>query len=190
MLNPSSKRKRYLWLFRVLQVTANIAIIVVAALLIFSFVKYKPWKDQVTERVEVPRRPPQPVGAKGQRITLGKVDWAANKRTMVIALNTDCRFCTESASFYKRLVQMKSRGDTTVRLVAAFSQPVDVASTYLASLGVDIRDIEESSLDSLFIRGTPTILLVDDTGLVTDVWIGRLDSRRESEVIGRIRSST
>ena len=35
--------------------------------------------------------------------SLPGVDWAKNKRTLVLAISTQCHFCTESAPFFQRI---------------------------------------------------------------------------------------
>jgi hypothetical protein len=37
------------------------------------------------------------------------------------------------------------------------------------------------------VRGTPTLIIVDATGVVKQSWVGRLNAERESEVLGRIK---
>jgi hypothetical protein len=38
----------------------------------------------------------------------------------------------------------------------------------------------------LGVRGTPTLILVDGSGTVADVWVGALPSNQENEVISRL----
>jgi hypothetical protein len=78
-----------------IEITANIAIIAVAILVVgVIFQKYvRSPKPQTL--------PPDPVGTK---LSLPDVDWAKNNRTLVLALQTGCNYCTESAPFYQRLV--------------------------------------------------------------------------------------
>jgi hypothetical protein len=67
-------------------------------------------------------------------------------------------------------------------LVAALSVPRDAAISYLkkASLNVD-RVVDANGLD-LTIPGTPTLLLLDERGVVMRAWIGRLFPSQEEEV--------
>jgi len=187
-LIPPSRYRRLVFLSSALQMIANIAINVFATLLTITFIQYKPWQQELTPRVERPPRP-EPLNAKGKRITLADVDWAASKRTVVIALSVGCRFFTESAPFYKRLAEMEALGKTDARIVAVFPQSLDMATDYLASLKVPITTVKQASLTTLFVGGTPTVLLLDDTGMVTDVWIGRLDAEREEEVLKKVQAT-
>ena len=122
---------------------------------------------------------------KGTRITLSDVDWSTQRSTVVLVLSTNCRFCTESAPFYNQLVSTASR-QSEVRLIAVFPQEIDAAKTYLKSISVSLPDVRQASFGPLGISGTPTILLVDNTGLVTEAWVGRLGPNGEKDVLRAI----
>jgi hypothetical protein len=110
------------------------------------------------------------------------VDWSQSGTTLVLALQKGCHFCTESAGFYQRLAQQAS-GQKGLRLVAVFPQSLEEAKTYLDSLKVPIGDIKQSSLAGIGVNGTPTLILVDQQGVVQESWVGRLPPERESEVL-------
>ena len=60
---------------------------------------------------------------------------------------------------------------------------------YLSEQGVPVDDIVNASLSDINVSATPTLFLVDRSGNVTDVWVGKLDERKETEVIQRILDS-
>jgi hypothetical protein len=72
-------------------------------------------------------------------------------------------------------------------LTAVLPQPVSEGQTYLKGLGVDINDIKQLPAAAIRIRGTPTILLVDVSGVVTEEWLGKLPSEKEDEVLRRLQ---
>jgi hypothetical protein len=165
---------------RLIEVLANVAIIVVAVCVIFVLAK----------RYFLPTKPPtSPPGAsalrKGMKVPMDGVDWAQNGLTLVLALQKDCHFCTESANFYQRLVE-HTRGRSGVKLVAVLPQTSDEASQYLKGLKIEIADIRQSSLATIGVRGTPTLILVDKDGTVKESWVGRLPPEREVEVLNSI----
>ncbi|MDQ3750112.1 MAG: hypothetical protein M3367_14050 [Acidobacteriota bacterium] len=49
-------------------------------------------------------------------------------------------------------------------------------------------DVKQASLDSLQVDGTPTLLLVNDKGEITNSWIGKLPPNKEAEVINKLLS--
>ena len=56
---------------------------------------------------------------------------------------------------------------------------------YLEDLGVVVDGIVNASLSDIHVSATPTLVLVDRSGRVTNFWVGKLDSNRENEVIQR-----
>jgi thioredoxin-related protein len=74
-----------------------------------------------------------------------------------------------------------------IRLVAVFPQDVGAGKKYLDDLGVPVTQVIQASLNSLQVQGTPTLVIVDKNGTVTQSWVGKLDSERESQVLGRIK---
>lgn len=124
----------------------------------------------------------------GTSIQLGDVDWARSRQTLLIALSVDCRYCSESAPFYQRLLQtVADRPD--VQVVAVLPQQVDQARAYLETLRVPVKEIRQVSLGSIHVIGTPTLILVDGRGLVTHSWIGKLPPDKEAEVLDRLRAA-
>lgn len=112
------------------------------------------------------------------------VDWQVNQRTLLIVLQKGCRFCTESMPFYKTLVEKsKEKG---IKLIAVLPSSREESIRYLKENGVDIQDIKQSQLDLINVQGTPTLILVNEKGEVSNSWIGKLSSNKEVEVIGNL----
>jgi hypothetical protein len=88
-----------------------------------------------------------------------------------------------SGPFYQRLV--KEHGNA--KLIAVLPQTVGEGQAYLKKLGVDINDVRQVSFSNLKIVGTPTLILIDGDGKVTDVWQGALQPDEENEVSSRLR---
>ncbi len=160
-----------------LEVTANILIIVVTVLLgtvlIQKYLLRKP-----TESVRV-----QPVT--GSKINLSDVNWANQRKTLILALQTQCHFCNESAPFYKRLVQAIQ--GKNVKLLAVFPTGIEESTAHLKDLGLTGFEVKRSTLESLQASGTPTLILTDDKGEVTNFWVGKLPPEKEEEVINKLK---
>lgn len=171
-----------------LEIGAHIAIIVVAILLSVILVKnyLLPRNEQQPQPPPNAPAPPQQVSA-GTRISLPDVDWAKNRRTLVAVLSTTCRYCTESASLYQQIATERSKRDD-VKTIALFPQPVADAQQYLSGLGVSVDEIKQVEPSAVNARGTPTLLMVDDTGTVKKVWVGKLPPNKEAEVLTELRS--
>jgi hypothetical protein len=160
-----------------IEVVANIAIIVVALVLGLILLQM----FVLSPRGGGPRE----IEA-GTKVSVAQVDWAKSKKTLVLALAVGCRFCSDSAPFYQRLVKETSTR-TDVQLVAVLPQEVAEARTYLDSLNVQLREVRQQPLSSLNVVGTPTLILVNEKGEVTDSWIGRLGTEQEAEVLAQLR---
>lgn len=150
------------------ELLANVAIIIVAVLLGGVLIKryLLTSDDAFGDRNNVSRI------TAGTKVSLPEIDWAKSDRTLLLVLSKGCRFCSESATFYQRLVRdTDGRG---VQFVAVLPQDVNEGRKYLNELGVTINEVKQSSLDSLGVGGTPTLILVNREGAVTDSWVGKL----------------
>jgi len=156
-----------------IEVATNIAIIVTAVVIVASFVRNHQAKNYEPKTI-----------AAGEKLGLPAVNWRASNKSVVLALSTNCHFCNESADFYKKLVnECKRRG---VQTVAVLPQPVSESTTHLQSLGISVDQVTQAVLPQIHVNGTPTLLLVDSSGTVNQVWVGKLPSMRENEVFAKL----
>ena len=163
-----------------IQTISNVAIIIAALLLsgflVKSYLLPASQKPSAVESEEI---------KVGTRIALPNVDWSKSDKNLVLALSTSCHFCSESAPFYQKLAQLKAgRGD--VRLIAALPQTVTEAQAYLSEHNLLVDEVRQTSLDTIDVRGTPTLVLVDRNGTVVDSWKGKLPPEKETEVANRL----
>jgi hypothetical protein len=75
-----------------------------------------------------------------------------------------------------------------VKIVAVLPQDIKEGESYLQSLGISGIEVKQSQLDVLLVSGTPTILLANEFGQLTDVWFGKLPPDKENEVLAKVRS--
>jgi hypothetical protein len=129
---------------------------------------------------------PETVVGTSLKSSLPGLDWGKNGRTLILAISTRCHFCTDSAPFFKRIEKERPRD---VELVAVLPQPVNEARKYLDGEGVHVEEVRQASLQSIGVAGTPTLLLVDARGKVSDVWRGKLQPDDEEKVIAALRAS-
>lgn len=119
------------------------------------------------------------------KLTIDGIDWTKTDRTILVALGTDCKYCTESAPFYRRIVQGLA-DQANVRFIAVFSKKESGAEEYLKELGVSVSEFRYVSLASLGIRKVPTLAILDRNGIVTDMWVAKLPPRIESEIMQKL----
>lgn len=159
---------------------ANILIIVAAVLLIGVVVQ----KYFFSGAAVNPKARAQPVV--GSKLNLSDVNFSSQPKTLVLVLQAGCRFCSESASFYKRIIE--NARNKNVNLVAVLPTGIEESKTYLNELGLNNLEVKRSPLDNIQVSGTPTLILTDDKGEITDFWVGKLPLDKETEVINKLNS--
>ena len=112
------------------------------------------------------------------------VDWRKNGRTLVLAISTECHFCKDSTPFYRKLEEQVGKD---LKTVAVLPQPVAEAEQSLNGEGVHVDRVEQATMAGIGVKGTPTMLLVNSAGVVTKVWVGKIQPEREQEVLAALR---
>ncbi|HEX9982964.1 MAG TPA: hypothetical protein VGF69_06860 [Thermoanaerobaculia bacterium] len=162
---------------RKLEIAANVAIIVVAVIASIVLVRNYMARGAVKmTREQI---------ATGNKLPMPGVEWQANGNTVVLALSTNCHYCSESAPFYKRLTAELSR--RRAHLMIVMPQSIEEGRKYVEGLGLQAADVRQVPLRALKIRGTPTLAIVDGDGVVRNVWEGMLQPEREQEVMEAVR---
>jgi hypothetical protein len=160
-----------------LEVAASVSIVGLAAVVAFILVK---------QYVLTPPRGQHGIQV-GSTLNLPGAMPKGHGRMIVLALSTGCHYCTDSASFYRRL-EDPVRG-SNLMLAAVLPQAPDEGARYLRSLGLKTQDARQAQFSGLGILGTPTLLIVDGRGVVLQRWIGKLPTDVEDEVIAAALSA-
>lgn len=160
---------------RFLEIAANVAILVVAIIVVRNLI-WARWQPK--QQLEAP--------IVGTKVSLPGIKWD-DGTTLVLVLQKGCRFCEESSPFYRRLRDQRSGSQP--RMVAAVPGNKTDIARYLSEQGVVVDEIVNASLSDFHVSFTPTLLLVDRSGNVRDVWVGKLDARKETEVAQRMLDS-
>jgi redoxin len=113
---------------------------------------------------------------------------AKNGLTLLLILSSDCDYCSESAPFYQRLAKEIANQDG-VRIVAVLPQAVSEGQKYLNKLGVSVTDVKQAAPPSVGAIATPTLILVNNEGVVADSWVGKLKPNDEASLMMRLHSS-
>lgn len=167
-------------LVKKIEVFTNIAIILVALVLCAVLVK----KFILTDNAAANKKDI----AVGEKVDFEKINWAANKNTLLLVLSKDCRYCTESLPFYQKINQ-EVANNPAVKIAAVFPQDVPTAQEYLKANNLDINQVYEGTPRSVGVGGTPSLLLIDETGKVVETWFGKLmSSDEEQKLLNRLRS--
>jgi peroxiredoxin len=171
-----------------IEVTSNIVVILVAILFGATLVNNYLLLKSVSSKNENNARTKNDGAARliGKSIQLPGVDWAPNKQSLILFIRSTCHFCTESAEFYRQLVKNQFQKPDTA-LIAVSTDSIVTTKSYLTSLDLPITTIVQSDLSTIGVPGTPTILQVDRGGLVTNVWLGKLDKESELRVLAQLQ---
>jgi redoxin len=178
-----------------IEIASHVAIIIVAGLISVVLVKTYLLPNNQDEKVKAALANGAQAQARvgnsaapellGKKISLPDTNFEKNGQTLLLALSTGCHFCTESAPFYKELVQKRAK-QGNIHLIAVLPQPVDASRKYLNDLGITVDDVKQLQPTSIGVDGTPTLLLVNKDGVVTDSWRGKLPPEKEREVMARL----
>ncbi len=162
-----------------LEITSNIAILIVALLMIFSFAKTKIFNSHSVEHATL---------ASGTPLTaISGYDWSKHGQTLVLVLQKGCRFCENSAPFYRQLVEMEKQQRLKAHLVAVFPNEPAQIQAVLHEQQLQLETIPNISLKSLNVVGTPTAILADQKGRVVKSWVGQLPLDLQQEVVTSIQ---
>jgi hypothetical protein len=117
------------------------------------------------------------VMASAQIDNVSRGAYAASPYTLLMFVRSSCHFCTASMPFYKGLT-VPEPPLNKLQFVVADSEPAEMARNYLAAHQVKVNDITPGSPDV----PTPTLILVDKSGVIKAFWVGQLNDSGEREV--------
>jgi thioredoxin-related protein len=157
-----------------IELIANVAIIVVACLLGITLIKTHFLAQRSQEAIKTDKKL-----SDNASLSSLDIDWQKSDKTLVLALSNTCHFCTESAPFYKNIALKKG----SARVIAIFPQSVEEGRAYLSRLGIAVDEVRQFRLEDIGVQGTPTLLLIDRSGVVTSRWVGRLMPDEELVVL-------
>ncbi|HEV2828129.1 MAG TPA: hypothetical protein VGW76_11055 [Pyrinomonadaceae bacterium] len=117
------------------------------------------------------------------------IDYGHSKQTLLIALNTNCSYCSESLPFYRKLVLANGLSNDSLHIVAVFPNKAEEVARYAKENDLLLDTITDLELSRFKISGTPTMILVNDSGEVNDFWIGKLPDTEADQLIRSLTSS-
>lgn len=163
-----------------LETGANVAIIIVAVLLVAVIVERYVVSNNTTSS------PSKVDGLQlGMDFPLKGIDISKKNRTLFLVLSTNCRYCTESLSFYKDIVE-KNAANPSISMIAVFPQELSESTKYLQDNGVRFDEIVKANPSEMSVNGTPTLVLTDNSGTILELWIGKLPEAKQNEVMNRL----
>jgi hypothetical protein len=168
-----------------LERATNVAILLASAFLIVTLARnyYLSYKPDRRTRVQI---------SKGELVKLPGADTAGRQPatpTLVLALSKNCHFCQESVGFYQKLTAIKNSSPQGLRIVAVLPESKEEAATYLKKNGIGVDEVVSAPVSNLGVMGTPTLLLLDGQNKLEEIWVGKLSSEQETQVINRLKKA-
>jgi hypothetical protein len=137
-------------------------------------------------RNEVTNKQSQPItgqtlssAIENKPINIPGIRFPRDHQVLLMALSTTCHFCKESSPFYRGLID-KQRNK--VEIITAFPQSRDAINSYMKEENLASSQVLSTPLDQIGVLATPTLLLVDKSGVVRKIWVGYLDGDKQTEV--------
>lgn len=115
----------------------------------------------------------------GDTLKIPGENFSEHDQTLLIVLKEGCRYCAESAAFYRQIV----RGNALVHnLHITVVLPSGDKKEYLDELKLPVSDVKHADLKTIKVGGTPALVLVDKHSTIQKVWMGKLPPSMEDEV--------
>jgi hypothetical protein len=107
-------------------------------------------------------------------------------RQVVVALSTQCHFCTESVGFYGRMIKAASQKGLPVVLLFRKSEATRDVNRYVQENGLGYASAIPVDFSSLGIDGTPTLIFYRSKA-GAQLFTGKLSTQEEDRILGAIQ---
>jgi hypothetical protein len=116
---------------------------------------------------------------------------APSRVSAVIVLSNSCRFCIESADFYRKLARLAGETpDGAFQAIYLGMSGQEDADAFATTHNLPRTQVRSSPMDILSrVPGTPALLLVDGAGRVTGSWVGKLNATQEATVLAAVSAA-
>jgi len=111
------------------------------------------------------------------------VDYSLSDHTLLIALNASCSHCQASIPLFRKVMTAHNQNYGSTQLVALFPDAEKEVAQYLQQNQLSVRSVADLQLDSFQISSTPTMVLVDSRGLITDFRSGMLSDQEIADFL-------
>lgn len=180
MDSPSIRHRH----FRRLLALSSDAWINIAILLTCGVVLVAVMERRAENRTAIRQNAPEPFRTGEPAEALPGVTYQSTRgqRTLVMYVSSACHFCAASMPFYEKLHESAVTQGTT-RLVAVSDEPASALSAYLRQHNVDVDKVVSYGGRA---KPTPTLVLVDSSGVIRSVWVGQQTADGEQAILKAI----
>lgn len=113
-----------------------------------------------------------------------EVKLAAKPATLLVVVQSRCKFCTASMPFYQRLA---NGVPANTQIVVLTQEEAAIGRAYVSSHGFE-PDAVVSIPEFKRIHSTPTLILTDTTKTVRRIWTGKLNADSEADVLAALNN--
>jgi peroxiredoxin len=109
--------------------------------------------------------------------------------TLLAFVREDCRYCQDSLPFYRQIQEKLRQSSSRVHAIAVTTDEASRARTYLQGNGLSNFEVASFSRDDWLkfrILGTPTLVMADQSGLIKQIWVGRLTAAQQQDVLNAL----
>lgn len=159
--------------WRLLDRALNVAIVLASSVVVLF---------AIVERTGPAKSNPSTISVNQQigGVTPG-IEYATSKATLLVLLNSSCRYCTESLPVIRGIAEGPCRLVAGVRCLAVGVEDFSVLRAYLKANAVRIEAAQLPAND--WTHTTPRMVIVDQGGVVRREWLGRLDAAQGAQIV-------
>lgn len=167
-----------------LETAANVATVLAAATML-TVVGWSQYRKAVP-----PPTPKATTYAPGEQIDgVPLKAFTGPEATVVLAISSKCAYCTASMPFYRSLAKAAGESRRPLRVIAVSRESSSTLDAYVKENSLPVWASYSEPRGFRKIRATPTLLLVDPTGVVKQAWVGQLSESEKAEVLKRLLPS-
>jgi hypothetical protein len=125
----------------------------------------------------------------GKKLDVPGANWNATAMSAVLFLSTECRFCEASMPFYRQLVEAHGQSPTNhIALLGLSREPDHDMEEHLAKNHVRLDRVLQLPHNFNLLRGTPTLLFVDQSGIIRRAFVGKLNEPEEQQIVALVKA--
>lgn len=114
------------------------------------------------------------------------LDLSKSQRILIVALDPNCEYCTESLPFFKNLADKLRDRPNNVRMITVFQSSEESAKRYVQQNQLNVETVFGVDFKTLNLSVIPALILIDNSGTVLDFWIGKPSKDIEEQIINHI----
>jgi hypothetical protein len=137
----------------------------------------------LNDHAELPQPPASVMPAAGTKLpALAGLPYDDVEATLLLFVRSTCHYCTASMPFYRSLVADAAVRRKRIRFVALGPEPLVTLRQYLVEQGLHLDSGRPNPANWSFVRGTPTVLIVNRDATLVGSFVGVLTPNDESQV--------